>query len=46
MTKKLEELFDLPEANAPDLTQEENSSVVESSTAKDIRTANSTRQCR
>jgi len=36
MTKKLEELFDLPEANAPDLTQEENSSVVESSTAKDI----------
>lgn len=36
MTKKLQELFDLPEANASDLTQQENSSVVESSTANDI----------
>jgi hypothetical protein len=36
MTKKLEQLFDLPDSNEPDLTQEENSAVVETVTAKDL----------
>ena len=36
MTKKLEQLFDLPDSNEQDLTQEENSAVVETVTAKDL----------
>jgi len=36
MTKKLEELFDLEGANNVDLTQEENTNVVETVTAKDL----------
>lgn len=36
MTKKLEELFDLDDANAPDLTMDENRDVVETVSAEDI----------
>tara|TARA_B100000085_G_scaffold73379_1_gene65813 strand:- start:1721 stop:2233 length:513 start_codon:yes stop_codon:yes gene_type:complete len=36
MTKKLEQLFDLPDTNEVDLTEEENSAVVDTVTAKDI----------
>ena len=36
MTKKLEELFDIAPANEQDLTEEENTRVVESVTADDI----------
>jgi len=36
MTKKLEELFDLDSADQIDLTEEENTSVVETVTAKDL----------